>query len=109
MPEDEEASLLAPWLRAFADLLQPSGRFVMIHRPEIIGDLITHCQGRFCALTIRPIHPRAEEPAHRIVIQATKGSKAPLRLLPALILHDSEGRFTPLAQAIHKGEAVLNW
>jgi len=109
MPEDEEGSLLAPWLRAFADLLQPSGRFVMIHRPEIIGDLITHCQGRFGALTIRPIHPRAEESAHRIVIQATKGSKAPLRLLPALILHDSKGHFTPLAQAIHKGEGVLNW
>ena len=109
MQQDDQGSLIAPWLRAFASVLTPSGSFVMIHRPEVLGDLITQCEGRFGALTLRPIHPRADQATNRILIHATKGSKAPLRLLPGIHLHDTVGAFTPLAQAIHKGHASLDW
>ena len=38
-----------------------------------------------------------------------KGSKAPLRIAPALILHEADGRLTSEADAIHRGEALIDW
>jgi tRNA1(Val) A37 N6-methylase TrmN6 len=55
---------------------------------------------------VLPIHPRAGEPAHRIIVRGVKGSRAPLRILPGLMLHEGAG-FTPLVEALHRGEAVL--
>ena len=49
----------------------------------------------------------ADADAIRVLISGLKGSKAPLRLLPALVLHDAAGAFTPVSAAIHRGEAVL--
>ena len=57
-----------------------------------------------------PIRPRASEPAKRIVVRARKGSRAPLRLLRGLDLHDASGaKYTPETDAILKGEALLTW
>jgi tRNA1(Val) A37 N6-methylase TrmN6 len=48
-----------------------------------------------------------DKPAIRFLLNGTKGSRAPLSVLPPLILNDADGRFTPEAQALHKGEADL--
>ena len=59
---------------------------------------------------MRPIHPFADEPAKRVLVHAIKTGRAPLRLLPPLILHDREGgKHTPQAEAILRGEASLGW
>ena len=47
--------------------------------------------GRFGGPDILPIHPRAGEPAHRVLLRAAKGSRAPARLLPPLVLHGAAG------------------
>jgi tRNA1(Val) A37 N6-methylase TrmN6 len=52
-------------------------------------------------------HPSAERPAVRLLLAATKGSRAPLGIAPPLVLHGAEGRFTPQAAALHRGEATL--
>ncbi len=40
--------------------------------------------------------PEPEQPAHRILVRAVKGSRAALKLLPPLVLHGEEGStFTP--------------
>ncbi len=38
----------------------------------------------------------------RVILRGRKGSKAPLALLPGLVLHEADGRFTPVAEAIHR-------
>ncbi|HZW14821.1 MAG TPA: methyltransferase, partial [Brevundimonas sp.] len=49
-----------------------------------------------------------DEPAKRVLVQAIKAGKAPLRLLPPLVLHDrSGGKHTAEAEAILRGEAAL--
>ena len=59
---------------------------------------------------IRPIHPFADAPAKRVLIRATKTGKAPLRLMPPLVLHDRAGaKHTGLTEAILRGEAGLAW
>ncbi len=102
-------SAFEPWMRAIAALTRPSGRFVLIHQAEALGDIMAACAGRFGALAVRPVHPRASTAAHRILVTGLKGSRAPLRLLEGLSLHEADGRFTPLAEAIHRGEAQLDW
>jgi tRNA1(Val) A37 N6-methylase TrmN6 len=56
------------------------------------------------------VHPYADEPAKRVLIHAVKTGKAPLQLLPPLILHDRTGaKHTPEAEAILRGEKDLEW
>ena len=58
-----------------------------------------------------PIHPRAErERASACWSAGVKGSKAPLRIAAARsALHEASGAFTALAEAIHRGEAMIDW
>ena len=79
----------------------------MIHRPEALPDVLAAFGDRLGAVAIRPVHPRADADAIRLLIFGVKGSKAPLRLAPAIALHEASGEFTPLAAAIHRGEALL--
>jgi tRNA1(Val) A37 N6-methylase TrmN6 len=101
-----DASLTA-WIVASLGLLAPSGRFATIHRPEALPTILAAFGQRLGEVAIRPVHPRGDADAIRVLISGIKGSKAPLRLLPALVLHDASGAFTPLSAAIHRGEAVL--
>jgi tRNA1(Val) A37 N6-methylase TrmN6 len=47
----------------------------------------------------------ADKPATRLILRGRKGSRAPLTLAPPLILH-AGGRFTPRAEALHRGAAL---
>ena len=44
-------------------------------------------------------------PICRILVSAVKGSRAPLKIAPGFILHEADGRFTPEADALHRGLA----
>ncbi len=88
-------------------LLAPKGRFVVIHRPEALPALLEGCAGRLGAMVVRPIQARRDGDAVRILLGGTKGSRAPLRIAPAFVLHEADGRFTPEAEAVHRGETVL--
>ncbi|WP_429911610.1 methyltransferase [Glycocaulis sp.] len=99
---------LADWIRAGLKALRPRGQIVLIHRADRLGDILAEFQGRAGDIGILPVHPRAGEPAKRIIVRAVKASRAPLRILPGLIVHGGEGeRFTPEAKAVLMGEARL--
>jgi tRNA1(Val) A37 N6-methylase TrmN6 len=100
---------LETWIVACLALLRAGGRFVMIHRPDALAQILAAFGRRLGAVAILPIHPNAQAPAHRILIAGVKGARAPLRLRPGLVLHDSSGAFTPLTEAIHRGEALIDW
>ncbi|HVL74331.1 MAG TPA: methyltransferase [Beijerinckiaceae bacterium] len=95
------------WVAACADLAKPKGRFVLIHRADRLAACLREVGRAFGSLRIRPVHPHADAPAIRILVVATKGSRAPLAILPPLVLHGEDGGFTPLAAALHRGEATL--
>ena len=57
----------------------------------------------------RRIH-LADAPTKRVMVRAVKTGKAPLELLPPLILHDrTGGKHTSEAEGILRGEAALGW
>ena len=56
------------------------------------------------------MQPHADEPAKRVLVRAVKGGRAPLILLPPLVLHERGGaKHTPAAEAILRGEAGVGW
>ena len=98
---------LQAWLRACLSLLKPKGRFVLIHRADRLSECLEGLDGPLGGLGLRFVHPSAEKPAIRVLISGVKGSRAPLTILPPLVLNGPDGSFTALAGALHRGEADL--
>ncbi|VXB32528.1 tRNA1(Val) (adenine(37)-N6)-methyltransferase [Brevundimonas sp. G8] len=101
-------------LKAWTDFLlkavKEGGRIVVVHRTDRLADLLALLGEKAGSFAIRPIHPFADEPAKRVLVHAIKTGRAPLRLLPPLVLHDRDGaKHTDQAEAILRGEATLDW
>ena len=106
---ETSAAPLIGWIRACLAVLKPGGRFVMIHRPDALAAILAAAENRLGALVLLGVHPRAGASAHRLLLSGVKGSKAPLRIAPGLVLHQADGRLTDEADAIHRGEATIDW
>lgn len=101
---------LKAWTGFLLKAVREGGRIVVIHRADRLADLLELLGEKAGSFAIRPIHPFADEPAKRVLVQAIKTGRAPLRLLPPLVLHDREGgKHSPQAEAILRGEAALDW
>ena len=72
-----------------------------------LGDVLAALDDRFGEIAVLPVHGRAGKPAIRVLVRARKGSRAPLTLLPGLMLNDEDGRPTDAAEAVLRdGEAL---
>jgi tRNA1(Val) A37 N6-methylase TrmN6 len=101
---------LAVWTEFLLKSVREGGSITLIHRADRLADILALLAPKAGSFQIRPIHPHADAPAKRVVVRALKTGKAPLRLLPALVLHPREGaKHTPEAEAILRGEAGLSW
>jgi tRNA1(Val) A37 N6-methylase TrmN6 len=98
---------LEQWARFMSRMAAPGGALTLIHKAEALAAVLAVLDGRFGALSLLPLHPHAHEPAHRIIVSGTKGSRAPLSLLPGFVLHETDGSFTPQAQAVLRAGAEL--
>jgi len=98
------------WIAHFSNHLVGAGAMTLIHRAERLGEILAALDGRLGGVGIIPIHPRAGEPAKRVVVRARKGSRAPLRLYESVNLHDESGaKYTPRIEALLRGEAPFVW
>jgi tRNA1(Val) A37 N6-methylase TrmN6 len=101
---------LVAWTRFLIRAVREGGRIIVIHRADRLGDILALLAPKAGSVRVRPIHPFAERPAKRVLVRAVKTGKAPLVLLPPLVLHDHTGaKHTPAAEAILRGEAALGW
>jgi tRNA1(Val) A37 N6-methylase TrmN6 len=105
----EAGATLVDWIQASLAILAPGGRFVMIHRPEALSVILAVIGSRLGALALLPVHPTKSASAHRLLVSGMKGSKAPLRIAPGLVLHGADGGLTDEADAIHRGERLIDW
>lgn len=99
---------LGRWVRFFAAMAAADGLLTLIHRPDCLGALLALLEGRFGAIAVFPLFPKAGEAATRVIVQAKKASRAGLSLLPGLVLHDANGNYTEAAEAVLRGGAALD-
>lgn len=103
-----DGDLFERWIRTAAAIVRPRGGLAVIARPRSLGAILDAMKGRFGDARIVPILPRPSEAAIRIVVRAVRASRAPLSLMPALVIHDAEGdRFSTRADAVNNGRASL--
>ncbi len=98
----ESPAGIEPWIAFASSVLKPKGTFTMVHRADRLTGILTALQGRFGDIRIFPLWPGPgmEKPAKRLLIQARKGVNAPLELLPGMILHEEDGKYTPDADGV---------
>lgn len=101
------AGALERWIAAMTTLARTDAVLTMIHEATALPHVLSGLDGRFGGLRILPIQPRAAAAATRIIVQARKGSRAPLELRPALVLHDAGNAFTPELEAVLRHGAPL--
>jgi tRNA1(Val) A37 N6-methylase TrmN6 len=103
MPQDA----LEVWARFMNRMAAPGGRAAMIHKAEALPRILGAFSGRFGALSVIPIHARAEDPAIRVIVCGIKGSRAPVSILPSLVLHGPDQAFRPEIEAVFRFGAAL--
>ena len=98
---------LGAWVATATRLLRPGGTLTLIWRPDDLLDVITALAKAFGGTAVLPVHPKPGRNAIRILVRAIKGSRAPLELLPGLMLNDAAAQPTPEAQAILRNGGTL--
>jgi tRNA1(Val) A37 N6-methylase TrmN6 len=98
---------LAQWLGTALRLLRPAGTMTLIWRADGLDTVLAAVACDFGAVTVLPVHAKPGAPAIRVLVRAVKASRAPISLLPGLILADAAGRPTPEADNVLRTGGVL--
>ena len=100
---------LESWTAFLLKAVREGGRITVVHRADRLADLLRLLEVGAGSVRIRPVHPFADAAAKRVLVRAVKTGRAPLLLLPPLVLHEAGGGWTAQAAAILKGDAALGW
>jgi tRNA1(Val) A37 N6-methylase TrmN6 len=103
----ESEAMLSDWIDFALAMLRDKGTLTMIHRADRLGDLLGAFSGRAGGVIVFPLWPGEGKAAKRILLQARKGSAAPLTLSQGLVLHRADGRNSEAAEAILRHGAAL--
>jgi tRNA1(Val) A37 N6-methylase TrmN6 len=99
-------SSLMAWTKTAARLLRPMGVLTLIYPADRLAELLD-LGSAFGGLTLLPVHAKPAAPAIRMLLRATKGSRAPLALLPGFLLAREDGRPTDEADTVLRGGSML--
>jgi tRNA1Val (adenine37-N6)-methyltransferase len=91
----EVALTLDDWLDVAARAVRPGGRVAAIFPAERFLELAAGLHARdISPLRVRPVHPYADRPAARVLIEAERAGRRPLVFEPPLIVHAAGARYT---------------
>ncbi len=100
---------LGAWTEALARRIAPRGTLTLIlPTARLVDALAAAAVGGCGSLALFPLWPRLGHPAKLVLVRAIRGGRAPFALLPGLVLHQPNGRFTAEAEAVLRGGAALD-
>ena len=76
------------------------GTVTLTHGADNLGRILTAMEEKFGDIRVAPLYAREGTAASRVVVQGVRGPKAPMQLLPGLILHGEGNGFTDDADAV---------
>ncbi|MBY0533322.1 MAG: methyltransferase [Xanthobacteraceae bacterium] len=95
------------WILRASRHLKAGGCLTIIHRPEATLPILKSMDGRFGAIEMLPVFPEPDSAAIRMIVRAIKGRKTPTQMLPGIILNDSNGRPSAVAEKILRDGASI--
>jgi tRNA1(Val) A37 N6-methylase TrmN6 len=101
------ADTLSAWVHAARRILKSGGVLTMIWRADGLAEVLAALSRGFGSLAIQPVHGEAARPAIRVLVRAVKGGRAPIRILPGLLLNDGSAVPKKEVQEILAGREVL--
>jgi tRNA1(Val) A37 N6-methylase TrmN6 len=104
----ESEARLVDWIDFGLAMLRDKGILTLIHRADRLGDLLAALASRAGGVVVFPLWPGEGRPAKRILLQAKKGSAAPMSLAQGLVLHRADGRNSEAAEAVLRHGAALS-
>jgi tRNA1(Val) A37 N6-methylase TrmN6 len=96
---------LGDWLTTGLKRTVSNGSFTTIIRADRLSEALAALPTG--GVSVFPLWPKEGVPAKRVILRVWKSSRAPLVLLPGLILHRADGANTPEAEAILRDGASL--
>jgi len=94
----QDGGRLADWLAAGVKRTASGGTFTAILRADRLGEALAALPGG--GVSVFPLWPKVGTAAKRVILQLRQGSRAPLRLLPGLVLHQADGSWTAEADTV---------
>ncbi|MBQ8784435.1 MAG: methyltransferase [Alphaproteobacteria bacterium] len=91
---------LTEWLQLGLKCLRPNGWIYTINRAEAIDEILYAFHKKVGDITIIPFYSKVGQNAKRVIVCARKNSKGPTKILSGITIHDSNGNYTPKAEAI---------
>jgi tRNA1Val (adenine37-N6)-methyltransferase len=83
------------WCREMKRVLGPAGRVALIYPAERVQRLLTALDAQALRpLRVRPVYPRAGEPATRVLVEAQKGARGNLVIEPPWYVLGEDGKYT---------------
>lgn len=82
-------------IRVSSQLLKPTGKLTLIHRPERLADIIILMKKyKIEPKRLRFVHPKYEKTATMILIEGSRGGRPKLVLDPPLYIYKSDGVYS---------------
>ena len=92
---------LDQWAKFCLLMVKPKGTVTFVHRADRLDKILSYFAGKLGNIIIYPLWPGKGKPAKRVLVSGIKNVNGPLKLMPGMILHHDDGRFT------HEAEAIL--
>ena len=99
---------LAAWARFALAMVRPRGSITLIHRADRLEHLLAQFAGRAGGIVVLPLWPGAGKLAKRVIVHARKDLATPTRLLPGMVLHEADGRYTREADAVLRDTKAID-
>lgn len=83
------------------------GKVAMVHRPARLVDILASFRKyKLEPKRIRFVHPKAGEEANMVLVEAIRGGKPDVRLLPPLIVYNEKGEYCEELLKIYYGRTA---
>ena len=111
----EGNATLDDWLDIAVKRCSLNGHIILIHRAEKLGQILKKMDRTIGDIKILPVSSFKGKNAHRVIVKGKKGSRAPLQILPPLLIHEicksdnSQKIYTKIAESILRGGQGINW
>jgi tRNA1(Val) A37 N6-methylase TrmN6 len=98
---------LQQWIAAARRVLKSAGVVTIIWRADGLGEILAALDHSFGSVRLLPVHGEGSKPAIRILISAVKGGRAPMQIIPALMLNRASVLPDAAVTGILAGRGVL--